>query len=215
MLPADSDPTAAGQSKAGPHGSPGEQALASGQQTSAPGTAAVARVRQDRQPRSDPPVPGESGTSQFASTPLGTPTVRQEPGSGDGGVIVPSAGSPAEERKLPIFNAVESNWFKAGHRSPGTAHAVATADRWTSPADEGWRAAETVEAPAAGTSTAAGLPRRTPNANLVPGTIVGTQSAMAPTRSAAEARDRLAGFQRGIVDGRAAASNSENPGGES
>jgi signal transduction histidine kinase len=220
VLPVDSGPAAAGgPSKAGPHGTlggqaAGGQALASTQKAS-PGTAAAVHVGQDRQPLLDPLVPGESETSQFASTPPSTATLRQEPGSGDSGVIVPSAGNPVEERRLPIFDAVESNWFRAGRRMSGTARAVATPYRWTSPADEGWRAAETVEAPAVGTPTSAGLPRRTPNANLVPGTISQTQSAVAPARSAAEARDRLGGFQRGIVEGRTAASNSENPGSES
>ena len=42
---------------------------------------------------------------------------------------------------------------------------------WTSPADEGWRAAQVVASPAAGETTQAGLPRRVPRANLVPGSV--------------------------------------------
>jgi hypothetical protein len=35
-----------------------------------------------------------------------------------------------------------------------------------------------------------------------------------PTRSAAAARDRLAGFQRGVGEARATASETANPGGD-
>ena len=61
-------------------------------------------------------------------------------------------------------------------------------------------------APVSGGTTVAGLPKRVPKANLVPGGV-STQSGAAPAapRSATEARQRLSSFQRGIKDGRAAA----------
>jgi hypothetical protein len=83
---------------------------------------------------------------------------------------------------------------------------------WTSPSDEGWRAAQAVAAPAAGDTTQAGLPRRVPRANLVPGSV-GTGGAQgsqetateAPVRSPDAVRSRMASFQRGVREGRAAA----------
>jgi hypothetical protein len=132
-----------------------------------------------------------------------------ETDSGDISVIVPSTGNPVEERRLPIFEAVESNWFRGGRRVPGSTHtAVRTGSQWSSPADVGWRAAETVESPTVGSSTEAGLPRRQPNANLVPGAVPSTQPAAVPSRSPAEVRERLARFQRGATEGRAAASEA-------
>ena len=124
--------------------------------------------------------------------------------------------NPAEERRLPIFEAVESSWFSGARRAPGSARtAVKAGGQWSSPADEGWRAAQTVESPAAGSPTEAGLPRRLPNANLVPGAVPRSQPADAlPSRSAADVRDRLAGFQRGVTEGRAAASEAGKPAGE-
>jgi hypothetical protein len=116
-------------------------------------------------------------------------------------------------RRLPIFDSVESNWF-GGDRAASASEdtAAVPANRWSSPADEGWRAAENVEAPASSGATAAGLPRRLPNANLVPGAIKGgAQPPELPARSPAAVRDRLARFQRGVSEGRAAASES-NPG---
>jgi hypothetical protein len=146
------------------------------------------------------------GTAAFLS---------QETSSSDSGVIVPPAEGPANARRLPIFDEVESLWFKGGRKAPGSPGLTAAAgSRWSSPADEGWHAAEVVDSPSSGGSTAAGLPQRLPNANLVPGAIP-TAQPVAPNRSAAAARDRLAGFQRGVSQGRAAASSeAANPGRE-
>ena len=123
--------------------------------------------------------------------------------------------NPAEERRLPIFESVESSWFSAARRAPDPARAtVTTGGQWSAPADEGWRAARTVESPAAGSPTEAGLPRRTPKANLIPGAIPSSQPAEVPSRSAADVRDRLAGFQRGVTEARAAASEAGKPAGD-
>jgi len=179
-------------------------------------TTQVADIRHGWQQGPDAPRPGGSGTTQLTSAPptIGVP-LQQETASGDSSVIVPSTGNPAEERRLPIFEAVESNWFRGGRRVPGSAHtAVRTESQWSSPADVGWRAAETVESPTVGSSTEAGLPRRQPNANLVPGTVPSTQPAAMPSRSPAEVRERLARFQRGATEGRAAASEAAKPAGD-
>ena len=58
------------------------------------------------------------GGQEPAGTPLGVPAAHSwETGSANSGVIVPSAESLADENRLPIFEAVESDWF----RRPGTA----------------------------------------------------------------------------------------------
>ena len=138
----------------------------------------------------------------------------QEKSSAEGGVIVPPVEGPPETRRLPIFDAVESNWFRGGREAPGNSSGFSTAaaSRWSSAADQGWNAAATVDSPSTGGETTAGLPRRLPNANLVPGAIPGTEPVL-PARSAAAARDRLAGFQRGVGEARAAAGETANPGG--
>ena len=85
---------------------------------------------------------------------------------------------------------------------------------------DGWalgkHAAQIVADPVRGDSTAAGLPMRVPQANLIPGSVGGERRATgaaghpahapgAPTttaprapRSADAARSRLSGFQRGV-----------------
>jgi signal transduction histidine kinase len=174
-------------------------------------------ARYDRQRAADAPAQRGIGTAQPA-TRLEAPAapVPQEKRSGDSGVVVPAAVNPAQERRLPIFEAVESSWFNGARRTPDSARAAVNAGgQWSSPADEGWRAAHTAESPAAGSPTEAGLPRRLPNANLVPGSVPGSQPAVAPpSRSAADIRDRLAGFQRGVAEGRAAASEAGKPAGD-
>ncbi len=157
-----------------------------------------------------------SDTSQSAGIPAANQALSgQQQSSAQGGVIIPPVEGPAETRRLPIFDSIESNWF-GGRREASSSSSGLTAaagSGWSSPADEGWNAAKTVDSPSSGGATSAGLPRRMPNANLVPGAIPATETVL-PTRSAAAARDRLAGFQRGVGEARAAASETAKPGGE-
>ena len=190
----------------------GGQALVSRQEAPVP-AAGTADVRHGRPQDADASAGSGSGTAHLSSAPPASAApLQQQTGSGDSDVIVPTTADLAEERRLPIYEAVESNWFGSGRQASGSAHtAVLAGSQWSSPADEGWRAAETVGSPTAGSPTVAGLPRRLPNANLIPGTIPGPQPAVASSRSAAETRDRLAGFQRGVTEGRAAASEAAEP----
>jgi hypothetical protein len=130
-------------------------------------------------------------------------------------VIVPPAAVTGPENRLPIFEAVESDWFRRGRRSmdrsaPAPEPASAS---WSSPSDEGWRAAEVAQAPVSAGFTGAGLPKRVPNQNLVPGGV-GPLAAAPPSltaRSAEQTRQRLASFQQGIRKARVAGSDDEPP----
>ena len=125
---------------------------------------------------------------------------------------------PSGQRRLPIYEAVESDWFSSHGKRSGRA-AVAEAG-WGTAADSGWDAAKTVLAPASSGVTTSGLPVRTPRANLVPGAAGRSQSGGAgpadpagsagPARSADAIRNRLAGFQRGASRGRAAAGGGQD-----
>jgi hypothetical protein len=151
-------------------------------------------------------------------------------GSGSpSGVIVPQP-EPATENRLPIFEAVESDWFRRGRTgasavgySAAASGITGTSGSWAAPAaapasevgwrssaaDEGWEAAAAASSPTTGGTTQAGLPKRVPQANLVPGAAPPEPSAPVPARSAATTRDRFASFQRGIREGRAAATQDE------
>ncbi|MGH3289084.1 MAG: hypothetical protein ACRDPD_31160, partial [Streptosporangiaceae bacterium] len=134
-----------------------------------------------------------------------------------GQVTVPPPGT--RDQRLPIFDSLESDWFRRSGKSlsmarPAAGGAAVGQSSWTSPADEGWRAAEALAAPSAGDTTQAGLPKRVPRANLVPGSVGGgggDAEADAPTRSPDVARTRMASFQRGVREGRAAAPQTEEP----
>jgi signal transduction histidine kinase len=175
-------------------------------------------------PVSAPPNGGTNGTVN------GSNGYSWDTSPGGDEVVIPPADLTTEYR-LPIFEAVESDWFRRGRSSVGWAPqdelsvsnghgdgpgdgaaspaaapaAAAATSTWTSPADEGWQAAAAAAEPSSSGVTTAGLPKRVPKANLVPGTAAAEPAAPAPARSASATRDRFASFQRGVKEGRAAA----------
>jgi signal transduction histidine kinase len=158
------------------------------------------------------PVTSEKQTFGRRTDEMAMPSFGGEINDTERAVVVPPALSAGEANRLPIFEAVESDWFRRGKH--GTDHlgpaGTAVAGWATSLADEGWRAAEMAHAPVSGGTTTAGLPKRVPKANLVPGTAVsGTSATSGSGRTATEMRERLASFQRGIREGRAVAQDDE------
>jgi signal transduction histidine kinase len=129
-------------------------------------------------------------------------------------VTVPQAGGAPPDHRLPIFDSLESDWFRRSGKSLSPSAAPAAGQAWSSPGDEGFRSARIVAAPEAGENTTAGLPKRVPRANLVPGSVGGgaddTQDTL-PARSADSIRSRMSSFQRGVRQARAAASQTEEP----
>ncbi len=83
---------------------------------------------------------------------------------------------------------------------------------WQSPADEGWQAAQALLSKAPETTTQAGLPKRVPKAQLVPGSAAPRTTASAerqpqqrpplPPRSADAIRGRMSSLQQGVRRGR-------------
>ncbi len=135
-------------------------------------------------------------------------------GGSDGSqVTIPPTVSAATDQRLPIFDSLESDWFRRSGKPLSSAAAPAAGQAWNSPADEGYRAARIVASPEAGETTTAGLPKRVPRANLVPGSVGGgdeTEGAP-PARSADTIRNRMSSFQRGVREARAAAPQNEEP----
>ncbi|TMR96520.1 nitrate- and nitrite sensing domain-containing protein [Nonomuraea basaltis] len=126
---------------------------------------------------------------------------------------------PEQEEYLPIFASVESAWFRRppGERAPAqpktqgdgevtSAQAVPSGEEsWRTAADAGWQAAAAASEPSLGGVTAAGLPKRTPKANLVPGTASQPAQSQQPQRpapappvSADRLRTRMASYQQGV-----------------
>jgi signal transduction histidine kinase len=94
--------------------------------------------------------------SQVSSSPLPSPTTIPTVGVQSPVAVVPSTGS---------------GWFRSTDKSNGMVEDLPTAESWTSAADDGFRAARAVASPAVGETSSAGLPRRAPGANLLPGSV--------------------------------------------
>ncbi|MGI8309781.1 sensor histidine kinase [Saccharopolyspora hattusasensis] len=158
----------------------------------------------------------------------------------------------APTQRLPIYEAVLSQWFResdvddapAAPATPATPAAAEapieprrlteqlripeepvvdevprtmTPDPGWGTADDGWRAAEALlQTQQVQETTAAGLPKRVPKTNLVPGSAAPQPPRRKPatTRSADAVRGRMANFQQGVKRGRhskAEAVSSEPP----
>jgi hypothetical protein len=149
------------------------------------------------------PAPDRAQSSEAGGPPVPDCPAPAGDDAGASGLETGPAEDPPDERRLPIYEAVESDWF--GRRRELSGGVMAAGDGWETPVDTGWAAARTVLAPASSGLTTAGLPLRAPRANLVPGVIGSPRpDASGPVRSADAARDRLAGFQRGASRGRTA-----------
>jgi signal transduction histidine kinase len=171
-----------------------------------------------------PALGGDGGSATSGPAPIVVPPVGNGVAGSDGSqVTIPPAAGGAHDHRLPIFDSLESDWFRrsgnvslSSNSAAAPAAPVAAGQTWSSPADEGYRAARVAAEPASDETTTAGLPKRTPRANLVPGSVGGgsggeeTESAP-PARSADTIRSRMASFQRGVRDARATASQNEEP----
>ncbi|WP_433253412.1 nitrate- and nitrite sensing domain-containing protein [Streptosporangium sp. CA-135522] len=86
---------------------------------------------------------------------------------------------------------------------------------WSSPADTGWQAARVASTPVLGGTTTSGLPKRTPKANLVPGSVSPSPDPIQPQRpavppSAERVRNRMSSFQQGVRKARNELPNRES-----
>jgi hypothetical protein len=161
-----------------------------------------------------PALGGDGGSVGTGPVPSTSPAGSNGVGGSDGSqVTIPPTVSAATDQRLPIFDSLESDWFRRSGKPLSSAAAPAAGQSWNSPADEGWRAARIVASPEAGETTTAGLPKRVPRANLVPGSVGGGEETEGapPIRSAETIRNRMSSFQRGVREARAAGPQNEEP----
>ncbi|WP_130331540.1 transposase [Micromonospora kangleipakensis] len=90
---------------------------------------------------------------------------------------------------LLIFAQAKSAWF-VGHTEESELD-------WSTTADTGWQAAEQAARPAVGDETTAGLPKRVPQANLVPGSPLREERPLRIVRNAASLAENTTGYFRG------------------
>ena len=128
----------------------------------------------------DTPAPRASGNARAAArrttlTALDRSTQPPVPDEGDGDLL--------------IFAAARSAWF--------TGQSEAADLDWTNPNDTGWRAAEKAATPEVAAQTSAGLPKRVPQANLVPGSPLRDERPLRIVRDAASIAAHTTGYFRG------------------
>ena len=126
---------------------------------------------------------------------------RTRGGDGAEGTLPPAPAGAAEDVRLSIFEDLQSEWFV--QREAG-----AKAESWQMAADDGWAAAARLAEPTTAGTTTAGLPRRRPQAMVVPGAVGGSTAGEAPPpprethRSPQDVRGRLASYRDGVRRGR-------------
>ncbi|MFI0792769.1 transposase, partial [Micromonospora rubida] len=113
--------------------------------------------------------------------------------------VQPPRAAPMERRTPPIsdegdgdlliFAAAKSAWFVDQDDEAEV--------EWSSTADTGWQAAEQAARPAVGAETKAGLPKRVPQANLVPGSPLREERPLRIVRDAASLAENTTGYFRG------------------
>ena len=118
---------------------------------------------------------GRSAPRRTTLTALDRSTTPPVPAEGDGDLL--------------IFAAARSAWF--------TGHDDSAERDWTNPADTGWRAAEKAASPSVTSETSAGLPKRVPQANLVPGSPLREERPLRIVRDAASIAAHTTGYFRG------------------
>ncbi|SIN33255.1 hypothetical protein SAMN04489832_5510 [Micromonospora cremea] len=90
---------------------------------------------------------------------------------------------------LLIFAQAKSAWFVGQPEESDL--------DWSTTADTGWQAAEQAARPAVGAETTAGLPKRVPQANLVPGSPLREERPLRIVRDAASLAENTTGYFRG------------------
>ncbi|SDN04244.1 Signal transduction histidine kinase [Lentzea albidocapillata subsp. violacea] len=144
--------------------------------------------------RSRKPVPAVAPTTSAAGLPVRTPRSKVQPAAEE----VPA---PAEQERVVEPEPVVEE-------TPAAAPTSESA--WQSPADEGWHAAQALLNKTPETKTTAGLPKRTPKAQLVPGSAAPKQQSLSqtaqrpplPPRTADAVRGRMSSLQSGVKRGR-------------
>ncbi|MBB2946016.1 hypothetical protein FB565_005774 [Actinoplanes lutulentus] len=101
----------------------------------------------------------------------------------------PPVSTDGNDGDLLIFAAARSAWF--------TGPAEEDSVDWSNPNDSGWRAAEKASTPAVAAETSAGLPKRVPQANLVPGSPLREERPVRIVRDAASIAAHTTGYFRG------------------
>ncbi|MEU4566747.1 nitrate- and nitrite sensing domain-containing protein [Micromonospora sp. NPDC023956] len=155
-----------------------------------------------------PKLPGR--TPGATVVPAATPPVTQPPPPSYAPPAMPSAPPPAPEPPaalppvpVPVADPTPIP-APVAQAEPAPTPAPTGTDSWRTAADDGWsRAVKAAEPTAAGT-TRSGLPKRVPQAQLVPGGVEPKGTRASTRRTPDEVRGLLSAYHRGVQRGRTA-----------
>ncbi|HEX5739952.1 MAG TPA: hypothetical protein VFY17_00175, partial [Pilimelia sp.] len=137
------------------------------------------------------------------------------PDSGPATPVPAAAPRPSGEREPAYAQARETaTATTATATTSATATTTATdggAVSWRTAADDGWHTAAAVAEPPVREKTQAGLPRRTPMAQLVPGGV-DSENTSVQRRTPEGVRGLLAAYHRGVQRGRSKPTDEATPG---
>ncbi|SCG56104.1 sensor histidine kinase [Micromonospora inositola] len=150
-------------------------------------------------PRFDEPAPAAQQPVAAASRP---PLPTRTSGAQASGVTSPPPYTPPSASSVPPAPAVPPSVPPAS--APASAPPAADADAWRTAADEGWSRATRAAEPTTGGTTRSGLPKRVPQAQLVPGGIEPKGGRSQSRRTPDEVRGLLSAYHRGVQRGRTA-----------
>ncbi|WP_406072833.1 nitrate- and nitrite sensing domain-containing protein [Micromonospora sp. NBC_01638] len=158
---------------------------------------------------------GNGGQPSAAGVPTPAPArpplPTRTPGSSTtNGTTTPGTGGGRSSATASGFNAPPAvPQAYASPPAPRTASAAPSApsrdpEAWRTAADEGWSRASRAAEPAPAGTTRSGLPKRTPQAQLVPGGIEPKSGRDRSRRTPDEVRGLLSAYHRGVQRGRTA-----------
>jgi hypothetical protein len=132
------------------------------------------------------PPPNSGGVAKAATAPAQTAPAAARPAA------------PAPAEVAPPAQAPKAN----GHNGSVPKPREAVEDRWRTAADDGWKRAMAAAEPVDAGTTRSGLPKRVPQAQLVPGGVQKNESRNQNRRSPDEVRGLLSAYHRGVQRGR-------------
>ncbi|WP_025273329.1 hypothetical protein [Haloglycomyces albus] len=156
--------------------------------------------RRERASRHAEPEPEAPQAAEPEPEPVPEPEAPTQPNIADLPI------SDGDDDGLMIFSQTRSAWFQRPESSE--------TQEWSMPSDEEWRAAaEVTEAPKQSDQTSSGLPKREPQANLLPGSVLAEKDvrSKAPIeRDADLLANNTSGYFRGWSRARTADRNAES-----
>ncbi|WP_433314125.1 sensor histidine kinase [Micromonospora chersina] len=158
-------------------------------------TTIFTRPRFDEDPA---PAPAQAAASaQPAGASARPPLPTRTPGAQAAGLTTPPPYTPPAAPTPPPATAVPAP-------APTPPAPAIDPEAWRTAADEGWSRASRAAEPANAGTTRSGLPKRVPQAQLVPGGIEPKGSRASTRRTPDEVRGLLSAYHRGVQRGRTA-----------